>query len=176
MKIRLNTTGTGGISSGEGAASDANISKYVYCVNNFGHTLFNQMNVHFNGVLMTEQSNAYHQKAYIETLLNYNREGKTTLAAQGWVNELNVAEELTPTTTTNNDKPGKIGLKALTSRLLGKVYHTFMIKPHVSVFRTGKCPVPGVQIDLELFLNDSNMFLFGTPDQCKQKDSNPRRQ
>ena len=53
MKIRLNTTGTGGISSGEGAASDANISKYVYCVNNFGHTLFNQMNVHFNGVLMT---------------------------------------------------------------------------------------------------------------------------
>ena len=98
------------------------------------------------------------------------------MAAQGWVNELKVAEELTPTTTTNNDKPGKIGLKALTSRLLGKVYHTFMIKPHVSVFRTGKCPVPGVQIDLELFLNDSNMFLFGTPDECKQKDSNPRRQ
>ena len=24
--------------------------------------------------------------------------------------------------------------------------------------------VPGVQIDLELYLNDSNLFLFGTPD------------
>ena len=39
-----------------------------------------------------------------------------------------------------------------------------MIKPHVSVFKTGKCLVPDVQIDLELFLNDSNMFLFGAPD------------
>ena len=52
----------------------------------------------------------------------------------------------------------------MTLRLLGKVYHTFMIKLHVAVFRTGKCLVPGVQIDLELYLNDSNVFLFGTPD------------
>lgn len=80
-----------------------------------------------------------------------------------------MAEELTPTNAGSNDQPddanwvGKTGLKALTSRLLGKVYHTFMIKPHVSVFKTGKCLVPGVQIDLELFLSDSNMFLFGTP-------------
>ena len=74
------------------------------------------------------------------------------------------------TNAATNDKPnpnnwsGKTGLKALTSRLYGKVYHTFMVKPHVSVFRTGKCLVPGVQIDLELYLNDNNMFLFGTPD------------
>ena len=73
---------------------------------------------------MTEQSNAYHQKAYLETLQNFNRqEGETTLAAQGWVNELNVLEELTPTNAGTNDKPnpnnwsGKTGLKALTSRL-----------------------------------------------------------
>ena len=43
---------------------------------------------------------------YMETLVNYNQEeGKTTLAAQGWVNELNVAEESTPTNATNNDEP-----------------------------------------------------------------------
>ena len=167
----MNTTGTGGLVDDETDASDDIDTKYVYCVNNFGHTLFNQMNVTFNGVLMTEQSNAYHQKAYVETLLNYNREeGKTTLAAQGWVNELNVRASLTPTNAGTNDKPnpndwdGKTGLKALTRRLLGKAYRTFMIKPHVAVFRTGKCLVPGVQIDLKLYLNDSNMFLFGTPD------------
>ena len=39
IKVRLNTAGTEGISSGEGAPSDANNSKYVYCVNNFGHSL-----------------------------------------------------------------------------------------------------------------------------------------
>ena len=171
IKVRLNTAGTQGISSAEGAPSDANNTKFVYCVNNLGHSLFNQMNVSFNGVLMTEQSNAYHQKAYLETLQNFNRqEGETTLAAQGWVNELNVKEELTPTNATNDDEPnpaawrGKTGVKALTSRLLGKAYHTFIIKPHIAVFRTGKCLVPNVQIDLELYLNDSNMFLFGTPD------------
>ena len=129
------------------------------------------MNVSFNGVLMTEQSNAYHQKAYLETLQNYNGQGgETTLAAQGWVNELNVRDSLTQTNAANDDEPnpngwsGKTGLKVLTSRLLGKAYHTFMIKPHIAVFRTGKCLVPGVQIDLELYLNDSNMFLFGTAD------------
>ena len=171
VKVRMNTTGTNGLSADETGPSDANNTKYVFCVNNFGHSLFNQMNVSFNGVLMTEQSNAYQQKAYLETLQNYNRqEGETTLAAQGWVNELNVRDSLTPTNVANDDEPnpndwsGKTELKALTSRLLGKAYHTFMIKPHVAVFRTGKCLVPGVQIDLELYLNDSNMFLFGTPD------------
>ena len=167
----MNATGANGLSADETSASDGDNTKYVYCVNNFGHTLFNQMNVSFSGVLMTEQSNACHQKAYLETLQNFNRQqGETTLVPQGWVNELNVAEELTPTNAGNNDKPnpnnwsGKTGLKALTSRLLGKAYHTFMIKPHIAVFRTGKCLVPGVQIDLELYLNDSNLFLFGTLD------------
>ena len=100
---------------------------------------------------MTEQSNAYHQKAYLETLQNFNRqEGETTLVPQGWVNELKFLEELTPTNAGNNDEPnpnnrsGKTGLKALTSRLLGKAYHTFMIKPLITVFRTGKCLVPNV--------------------------------
>ena len=171
VKVRMNTTSTGGLVDDQTAASDGNDTRYVYCVNNFGDTLFNQMNVTFNGVLMTEQNNAYHQKAYVETVLNYSREeGKTTLAAQGWVNELNVRASLTPTNAGTNDKPnpndwdGKTGLKAFTRRLLGDPYHTFMIKPHVSVFRTGNCLVLGVQIDLELYLKDSNMFLFGTPD------------
>ena len=79
-------------------------------------------------------------------------------------------DSLTPTNAGNDDTPnpnnwsGKTGLKALTSHLLGKAYHSFMIKPHVSVFKTGKCLVPGVQIDLELYLNDNTMFVFGTPD------------
>ena len=170
IKVRLNTTGTFGVSAATGAASDANNHKYIYCVNNVGHTLFNQMNVSFNGVLMTEQSNAYHQKAYLETIQNYNRqEGKTLLAPQGWVNELNVVDHLTPTNAATDDEPdvanwsGKPAIVGLTSKLLQKAFHTFYIKPHISVFKTGKCLVPNVQIDLELYLNDNSMFLFGTP-------------
>ena len=86
------------------------------------------------------------------------------------MNELNVADVLTPTDAATNDKPnpnawdGKTGLKKLTSRLLGKAYHTFIIRPHLEVFKTGKCLVPQVQIDLELYLNDSQLFLLGTED------------
>ena len=68
VKVCMNTAGTNGLSANETGASDGNNTKYMYCVNNFGHTLFNQMNVSFNGVLMTERSNACHQKAYLETL------------------------------------------------------------------------------------------------------------
>ena len=68
VKVRMNTAGSNGLSANETGASDGNNTKYMYCVNNFGHTLFNQMNVSFNGVLMTERSNACHQKAYLETL------------------------------------------------------------------------------------------------------------
>ena len=158
VKVRLNTEGTGGVSDSEGAASTANLTRYVYCVNNFGHTLFNQMNVHFNGVLMSEQSNAYHKKDYIEALLNYNREeGRTILAPQGWVNEVQVKEELVPTNASNDDQPdtanwdGKTGLKALANHLLGKVFHTFIVRPYLEVFRTGECLVPGVQKELWVF-------------------------
>ena len=97
-------------------------------------------------------------------------EGRTILAPQGWVNEVQVKEELVPTNANNDYQPdtanwdGKTVLKALTNRLLGKVFHTFIVRPHLEVFRTGKYLVPGVEIDLELFLNDSHLFLFGTPD------------
>ena len=105
VKVRLNTSGTGGVSDNESGASTENVSKYLYCVNNFAHSLFIQMNVSFNGVLMSEQTNNYHYKAFFETLLNYNRQGDSILASQGWVNELHVAEVLTPTDAATNDKP-----------------------------------------------------------------------
>ena len=53
VKVRMNTAGTNGLSANETGASDGNNTKYVYCVNNFGHSLFNQMNVSFNGVMKT---------------------------------------------------------------------------------------------------------------------------
>ena len=123
------------------AISDANNTRNTYCVNNFGHSLFRDMTLSMNGVLMTEQSNTYHYRAYLETLLNYNREeGATKLAPQGWVNQLNVVEELS-TTTANTDVPnntnwsGNTELRALTSRLLDQNWHTFIIRPHPYAFQ-----------------------------------------
>ena len=180
IKVRLNTAGANGVVADAGAPSNGDNTRYLWCANNFGHTLWSQMNVSLNGVLMTGQNNAYHQKAYFETILNYTpEEGKTLLAPQGWVNALNVVRSLTPTNAGTNDEPtvanwsGKTELVKLTSRLLGKAYHTFMVKPHVPVFRTGKCLVPGVQVDLELYLNPNTIFLFGTRDTTTPRKTIP---
>ena len=115
------------------AISDGNNTKNTYCVNNFAHSIFRDMTLSMNGVLMTEQGNTYYYRAYLETLLNYSREeGSTKLAPQGWVNQLNVVEELS-TTTANTDVPNNANwscnteLRALTSRLLDQNWHTFII-------------------------------------------------
>ena len=52
------------------ANSDANNIRNTYCVNNFGHTIFRDITLSMNGVLMTEESNTYHYRAYLKTLLN----------------------------------------------------------------------------------------------------------
>ena len=121
-----------------------------------------------NGVLMTEQSNTYHYRAYLETLMNYNRGGGAKLAPQGWVNLLNVIEEMGTTgaisnTPTNANRSGNTELRALTSRLLSENWHTFIIRPHLPPLKTGKCLVPGVQLDFELFLNPNSVYLMDTP-------------
>ena len=96
MELKLNSTLTNGIVADANAASDANNTRFVYVTNNLGHTLFKQMNLRFNGTLMSEQTDMYPYNAFLETLLNYNRdEGETLLAPQGWVNYLNVTEHLT---------------------------------------------------------------------------------
>ena len=127
------------------------------------------MTLSMNGVLMTEQSNTYHYRAYLESLLNYSREeGATKLAPQGWVNQLNVIAAM-GATGANSDTPttanwsGNAELRALTSRLLGQNWHTFIILPHFPPLKTVKCLVPGVQLDFELFLNPNTVYLMGTP-------------
>ena len=96
---------------------------------------------------MTEQSNTYHYRAYLETLLNYNREeGATKLAPQGWFNQFNVIAEM-GATGANSDVPddadwsGNTELRALTSRLMSENWHTFIIRPHLPPLKTGKCLV-----------------------------------
>ena len=143
VKVRLTDPAAGYLGlKGNLSDSDANNTRNTYCVNNCAHTIFRDINLSTNGVLMTEQSSSYHYRAYLETLLNYNREeGATKLAAQGWVNQLNVIEEM-GATGANSDIPtnanwsGNTELRLLTSRLLSKNWHTFIIRPHFPPLKT----------------------------------------
>ena len=69
----------------------------------------------------------------------------------------------------NSDVPtganwsGNAELRALTSRLLDKHWHTFLIRPHLPPLKTGKLLVPNVQMDFQLFLNPNTVYLLSTP-------------
>ena len=96
IDLLLSTSRANGIVVDANSASDANNTKFMYAVNNLAHTIFKQINVRFNGTLMTEQTDTYAYAAYLQTLLNYSQDdGETLLAPQGWVNFLNVAPTLT---------------------------------------------------------------------------------
>ena len=112
VKVRLRDPATGyqGLKANL-ADSDGNNTRNTYCVNNFGHSIFRDMTLSMNGVLMTEQSNTYHYRAYLETLLNYSRdEGATKLAPQGWVNQLNVIAEMRATGSIPISPPKRAGV------------------------------------------------------------------
>ena len=44
----------------------------LWPVNNLAHSIIKQIDLHFNGTLISPQSDTYHYKAYPETLLNYD--------------------------------------------------------------------------------------------------------
>ena len=74
VELKLNSASTNGIVADPNTASDANNTRFVYVTNNLGHTLFKHMNLRFNGTLMREQTDTYAYNAFLETLLNYNRD------------------------------------------------------------------------------------------------------
>ena len=64
-------------------------AEILFPVNNLAHSIIKQIDLQLNGTLISPQSDTYHYKAYLETLLNYDREdGKTVLGPQGWFNQV----------------------------------------------------------------------------------------
>ncbi|XP_014214168.1 uncharacterized protein F54H12.2-like, partial [Copidosoma floridanum] len=57
---------------------DKDTDAFVAPVNNFLHSIFNQVDVYFNQKLVTSPNNAYPYRAYIETLFNYGPAVKTS--------------------------------------------------------------------------------------------------
>ena len=170
IDLRLSTSGNNGIVADANAASDANNTKFTYAVNNLAHTIFKQINLRFNGTLMTEQTDTYAYSAYFQTLLNYHRDdGETVLQPQGSVNFLNVTPTLAAaggddgiSTTArylhNNDNL----LKTLTIPFRGNNVVRLIMRPYLPAFHTGKIMVSGVEMSFELHFNSPDFYTFST--------------
>ena len=135
-------------------------------VNNFAHSLFKQINVRLNSTLISPQTETYHYKAFLETILNYDQaDGESILVPTGWKNFLSVpndgeADEFT----TNKMNTDHDDFKALSedyknvvllrNHFLGGKKVTLRFKPFLEVFHLSKLLVPGVQIQMEMYFND----------------------
>ena len=161
IDLRLYSSSTNGIVADDNAAWDTDDTKFTYAVNNLAHTIFKQINLRFNGTLMTEQTDTYAYSAFFQTLLYYNRDdGETLLQPQGWVNFLNVVPTLAAggvnddiSTTNgwahNNDNL----LKTLTTPFRGNAVVRLIMRPYLPAFHTGKVMVPVVEMNFELHFN-----------------------
>ncbi|XP_068670185.1 uncharacterized protein F54H12.2-like [Montipora foliosa] len=150
IELKLNSSSTNGIVADTNAASDATDTKFMYVTNNLGHVLFKQINLRLGGVLISEQTDTYMYKAFIETLLNYSRDDDNTLLApQGWVNYLNVTEQLAATgidedisTTAGWAHNDTNALKTATKIFYGNNKAKMIMYPHLAAMRTGRLLAP----------------------------------
>jgi len=147
----------------------------LWPMNNLAHTLFKQISVRLNGTLISPQTNTYHYKANLETLLNYNRDdGETVLKPQVWYNALDFPAQLT-VNNTNTEGDGHEAFQALSSNQQASVQlmkaeqgnytdgkqHMLRFTPHIEVLHLNKLLVPGVQIGIQMYFNSPNLFLNG---------------
>ncbi|CAH3017870.1 unnamed protein product [Porites evermanni] len=165
IDLRLSTSGTNGIVEDANSASNANITKFTYAVNNLAHTLFKQVNVRFNGTLMTEQTDTYAYSAYLQTLLNYSRDDvESLLAPQGWVNLLNVSPTLTSgggddiSTLAGYPHNNDHLLKTPTTPFRGNAIVRLIMRPYLPVFQTGKIMVSGVEMNFDFHFNSPDFY------------------
>ena len=176
IELKLNSSAANGIVADDGTKSDGTDTKFVYVTNNLAHGLFKQINLRLGGVLMSEQTDTYMYKAFIETILNYSRdEGSTLLAPQGWVNYMNVEEQLAGTAADNDITitarwlhNNTNALKTATKLFYGNNKATMIMYPHLAAMRTGRLLVPRVEMVMQLFCNTPDFFLFGTKSTAKK--------
>ena len=158
-------------------ANLTNVNK-LWATNNLAHTIIKQIDLGLNGTLISPQSDTYHYKAFLETLLNYTREeGRTLLRDQGWFDGLDFPPQWTDNNTDTaanaglghddyqalsaNQKAALAMSKAETILYHGGARHTMVFQPHLEAFHTGHILVPGVEIKMKFHFNSPNLFLNG---------------
>ena len=129
----------------------------MFLVNNLAHSLFKQISIRLNGTLISPQMDTYHIKAYLEILLNYNRDDRETiLKLQGWFNSINLPDTLTANQldVTHDDFKGLSlenqtvvrNLRVETIKYIG-VTRTLIMVPNIEVLHLSKLLIPSVQME-----------------------------
>jgi len=168
MELRLKKADNGNLDNAE----------KLWPVNNLAHSIIKQIDLQLNGMLLSPQSDTYPYNAYLETLLNYDREvGKTVLGPQGWFNQVDFPSLWTANDTDTavnagaghvdyqnlpaNHKGALGAMKTELTKYAGGLTHSLVFTPHLEMLHTGKLLVPGIEIKMKFHFNGPNLFLNG---------------
>jgi len=134
----------------------SNITAYemVGPINLLGQTLFQQVDVSLNDVLISDASNLYHYRAMIETLLSYSYEAKESQLTMG----LFAKDTASAMDNFENDK-GLVSRRAFTA---GTNTVQLMGKLHSDIFFQNRYLLNGIDVKLKLVLklvrNSNTLF------------------
>ena len=124
--------------------------------NNFFHTMMKQITFKINGTIVSPQTNEYAYNAYIETLLNYDTEQKSSVLTNTiWSKDTpGQMDNLTTTAGNNVGMAGRNFFAAGAQYLLSGV-------PILDVFKLDRYLPPQTKLEMSITLHN-NAFMFMT--------------
>ena len=127
-------------------------------VNNWLHSLFSQVDLSLNGTLVTSSSNSYPYRAYIETLLSYGFDAKSTqLTNQLWYKDKASRMHAIELAAGPDPNPGFVTRR---DYIAGSRVVDMMGRLHVDMFLQDKFLINGVDVKLRLVRSKSSFALM----------------
>ena len=122
-----------------------------------------------NGTLISPQTDTYHYKAFVEALMNHDRDiGEMWMVCEGWYNSLDMPDDGdVDEYTANKLNPAHADYAALSDeqkkldtrlQFLGGKNVTLRFRPYLEVFHLSKLLVPGIQIQINMYFNNPNVW------------------
>lgn len=139
------------ITKSDGTNLDANTN--VGPINLLAHSLFQQVDVWLNDTMITNASNLYHYRAYLETLLSFNGESKTSQLTMALYNK-DKAGSMDDVDAANT---GLVARRSFTAEskivpLIGKI--------HSDIFFQNRCLLNGVDMKIKMLRNPDKLLLM----------------
>ena len=133
----------------------------VGLINNPLHSIIKQFSIRLNGTLITEQSDTYAYRAYLESLLNYDKSAKDTFltSALFYKDTHGNMDQSNPVAAGNANNWG-LQLRSKYTRASAIV--GLIGTPFCDIFHTDRFLVPDVEIKIKLNLNSSEFILMSS--------------
>ena len=131
----------------------------VGLINNPLHSIIKQFSIRLNGTLITEQSDTYAYRAYIESLLNYDKSAKETFLTSALFYKDTAGHMDEPDASLDKDNAGNDGLYKRSAYTAASNVVGLLGTPFCDIFHTERFLVPDVEIKIKLNLH-SNAFIL----------------